>query len=131
MYMRSIIEESGANGSSKRKRPAPWFGRYRPQAPKEQEMSSTPSPSIAQTPATFAELRDAFTALDTSLRFRTPHKPTIKLGSRPYTYSIESDDKPGVFYTTDAYHMTCTCLAGRHHRRCWHLATAIQYDAWR
>lgn len=94
-------------------------------------MSSTPTPSIAENAPTFTELRDAFTALDTSLTFRKPHKPTIKLGTRPYTYSIESDDKPGVFYTTDAYHMTCTCMAGRHHKRCWHLAAAIQYDAWR
>jgi hypothetical protein len=59
------------------------------------------------------------------------HKPHIKLGSRPYTYSIESDDTPGRFYTTDAYHLTCSCEAGKHGKRCWHLGYALTYDTWR
>jgi hypothetical protein len=59
------------------------------------------------------------------------HKPRIKRGSRQHIYHVESATTPGIFYTTDAYNMTCTCPAGRKGKRCWHLATAISYDAWR
>src|SRR4051812_40891740 len=59
------------------------------------------------------------------------HKPRIKRGSRQHMYHVESATHRGTFYTTDAYNMTCTCPAGRKGKRCWHLATAISYDAWR
>jgi len=58
-------------------------------------------------------------------------KPAIRLGMRPHIYNIESATRPGVFHTTDAYKMTCTCEAGRNGRRCWHVATAVLYDQWR
>src|SRR5437764_10345374 len=59
------------------------------------------------------------------------YKPRIKRGSRQHIYHVESATRPGTFYTTDAYNMTCPCPAGRKGKRCWHLATAISYDAWR
>ena len=59
------------------------------------------------------------------------YKPRIKRGSRQHDYHVESATHPNTFYTTDAYNMTCTCPAGRKGKRCWHLATAISYDAWR
>jgi hypothetical protein len=59
------------------------------------------------------------------------YKPRIKRGSRQHVYHIESATHRNTFYTTDAYNMTCTCPAGRKGKRCWHLATAISYDAWR
>jgi uncharacterized Zn finger protein len=61
----------------------------------------------------------------------TTYKPRIKRGSRQYIYHIESATRQGVFYTTDAYNMTCSCPAGRRAKRCWHLAAAISYDSWR
>lgn len=59
------------------------------------------------------------------------HKPAIRRGQRDYVYNVESSTRPGLFHTVDAYHLTCSCEAGRHGRRCHHLADAIQYDAWR
>lgn len=59
------------------------------------------------------------------------YKPTVKRGSKPYLYHIESATKRGTFYSVDAFRMTCTCEAGRRGRRCWHIATAISLDAWR
>lgn len=59
------------------------------------------------------------------------HKPTIKLGCRPNVFHIESDDVRGRFYTVDALRLSCSCMAGQHGRRCWHIAYAVQYETWR
>src|SRR5690242_20302066 len=58
-------------------------------------------------------------------------KPAIRRGQRDYVYNVESSTRPGTFHTVDAYHMTCSCEAGRRGRRCHHLADAIVYDQWR
>ena len=59
------------------------------------------------------------------------YKPRIKRGSRQHLYHVESATHSGTFYATDAFNMTCSCPAGPKGKRCWHLATAIAYDAWR
>lgn len=62
----------------------------------------------------------------------TPFKPTLKKGSRPYIFHIQSKSRPDVFHVADAYRMTCTCEAGRARRLCWHLRLAIRcYDWWK
>jgi hypothetical protein len=58
-------------------------------------------------------------------------KPTIKRGSKPYTYHVESKTRPGTFHVVDAHRLTCTCEAGRARRGCWHLRLALAYHDWR
>jgi hypothetical protein len=58
-------------------------------------------------------------------------KPTIKRGSKSYTYHVESKTRPGTFYVADAHHLTCTCPAGRARRGCWHLRLSLAYHDWR
>src|SRR3954471_486768 len=59
-------------------------------------------------------------------------KPTLKKGSKPYLFHVESQSRPGLFHVTDAYRMTCTCEAGRARRLCWHVRLAVRcYDWWK
>ena len=58
-------------------------------------------------------------------------KPTIKRGSKPYTYHVESNTRPGIFHVVDAHRLTCTCEAGRRSRGCWHLRLVLSYHDWR
>jgi hypothetical protein len=59
------------------------------------------------------------------------HKPTIKRGSKSYTYHVESKTRPGTYYVADAHHLSCTCPAGRARRGCWHLRLALAWHDWR
>jgi hypothetical protein len=61
---------------------------------------------------------------------QAPFKPTIRQGSRPYIFHVESQSQPRTFHTTDVLHLTCTCPAGRRGLRCWHLRWAIQAEGW-
>jgi hypothetical protein len=61
----------------------------------------------------------------------TTCKPRIRLGSRPYTYHVESKTRPSTFHVADAHRLTCTCEAGRARRGCWHPRLALAWHAWR
>jgi hypothetical protein len=61
----------------------------------------------------------------------TAHKPTVRRGSKSYTYHVESKTRPGIYYVVDAHHLTCTCPAGRARRGCWHLRLALAWHDWR
>jgi hypothetical protein len=61
----------------------------------------------------------------------TTIKPRVRLGSKPYTYHIESRTRAGVFYVLSAHHVTCTCPAGRARRGCWHLRLGLAWHDWR
>src|SRR5438132_143688 len=58
-------------------------------------------------------------------------KPTVKRGSKPYVYHVESKTRPGIFHIGDAHRLTCTCEAGRARRGCWHLRLALAWHDWR
>ena len=58
-------------------------------------------------------------------------KPTIRRGSKSYTYHVESKSKPGTFHVVDVHHLSCTCPAGRARRGCWHLRLALAWHDWR
>jgi hypothetical protein len=66
----------------------------------------------------------------TSTTTTTP-KPTIKRGSKPYLYHIESKTRPGIFHVVDVHRLTCNCEAGRYQRGCWHLRISLAYHDWR
>ena len=59
------------------------------------------------------------------------HKPTIKRGSKSYTYHVESKTRPGLFHVVDVHRLTCNCEAGRYKRGCWHLRISLAYHDWR
>jgi hypothetical protein len=71
------------------------------------------------------------TTTTTSSSTTTTLKPRIRLGSRSYTYHVESKTRPGAFYVVDAHHLTCTCPAGRARRGCWHLRLGLAWHDWR
>jgi hypothetical protein len=58
------------------------------------------------------------------------YKPTIRFqgGTR---YDVQSRTRPERVHHVDTYHLTCTCEAGRYGKRCWAMAAALQYEAWR
>ena len=58
-------------------------------------------------------------------------KPTIKRGSKSYTYHVESKTRPGLFHVVDVHRLTCNCEAGRYQRGCWHLRLALAWHDWR
>jgi hypothetical protein len=61
----------------------------------------------------------------------TARKPTIKRGSKPSLYHVESKTRPGIFHVVDVHRLSCTCEAGRYQRGCWHLRIALAYHDWR
>jgi hypothetical protein len=62
---------------------------------------------------------------------QTTRKPTIKRGSKPYTYHVESKTRPSIFHVVDAHRLSCTCEARRARRGCWHLRLVLAYHDWR
>jgi hypothetical protein len=46
-------------------------------------------------------------------------------------YTVQSRTRPDHIHEIDTYRLTCTCEAGRWGKRCWALATALQYEAYR
>ena len=58
------------------------------------------------------------------------YKTTIRFqgGTR---YDVQSRTRPERVHHVDTYHLTCTCEAGRYGKRCWAMAAALQYEAWR
>ena len=61
----------------------------------------------------------------------TTRKPTIKRGSKPYLYHVESKTRAGLFPVVDVYRLTCNCEAGHYQRGCWHLRISLAYHDWR
>src|SRR5205823_4817729 len=61
---------------------------------------------------------------------KATYKPSIRHagGTR---YDVQSRTRPERTHHTDVYHLTCDCEAGSHGKRCWALALAISFDAWR
>lgn len=56
-------------------------------------------------------------------------KPRIRRLSRT-RFLIESRTKPGIGHQVDVLRLTCSCEAGKHGRRCWHLSWALQAEQW-
>jgi hypothetical protein len=58
------------------------------------------------------------------------YKPTIRCisGTR---YDVQSRTRPDHMHHVDTYRLACTCEAGRWGKRCWALAAALQYEAYR
>jgi hypothetical protein len=58
------------------------------------------------------------------------YKPTIRYkgGTR---YDVQSRTRPDHVHHVDTYRLTCTCEAAQYGKRCWALAAALQYEAWR
>jgi hypothetical protein len=58
------------------------------------------------------------------------YKPTIRYkgGTR---YDVQSRTRPDHIHYVDTYRLTCTCEAGPWGKRCWALAAALQFEAWR
>ena len=61
----------------------------------------------------------------------TTRMPTIKRGSKPYLYHVESKTRAGLFHVVDVHRLSCQCEAGRYQRGCWHLRVALAYHDWR
>jgi hypothetical protein len=59
-----------------------------------------------------------------------PEKPIVRWMGGSY-YQISSRTTPGEWHHIDTFRMTCSCKAGSYGRRCWGLALAITYEAWR
>ena len=79
----------------------------------QQPGKTTTTTTMAQTPST------------------PTRKPTIKRGSKSYTYHVESKTRPGLFHVVDVHRLTCNCEAGRYQRGCWHLRLALAWHDWR
>jgi hypothetical protein len=60
----------------------------------------------------------------------TSYKPAIRYrgGTR---YDVQSRTRPDHVHAVDTYRLTCTCEAGRWGKRCWAMAAALQFEAWR
>ena len=50
---------------------------------------------------------------------------------RRNAYDVQSRTRPNHVHHVDTYHLTCTCEAGRWGKRCWAMAAALQFEAWR
>jgi len=48
-----------------------------------------------------------------------------------YRYLVESRSQPGIGHQVDTLRLRCSCLAGKHGRRCHHLVVALAYEDWR
>jgi hypothetical protein len=70
-------------------------------------------------------------ATSTTTTTTTTRKPRITLGSKSYTYHIESKTRPDIFHVVDVHRLTCNCEAGRYQRGCWHLRLALAWHDWR
>ena len=55
-------------------------------------------------------------------------KVRYKGGTR---YDVQSRTRPDHMHHVDTYRLTCTCEAGRWGKRCWAMAAALQFEAWR
>jgi hypothetical protein len=58
------------------------------------------------------------------------YKPKVRYkgGTR---YDVQSRTRPDHMHHVDTYRLTCTCEAGRWGKRCWAMAAALQFEAWR
>jgi hypothetical protein len=46
-------------------------------------------------------------------------------------YTVQSRTRPDHIHEIDTYRLSCTCEAGRWGKRCWALAAALQFEAYR
>lgn len=60
----------------------------------------------------------------------TTYKPRIRYITGTQ-YDVQSRTRPDHVHEVDTYRLTCTCEAGRWGRRCWAMAAALQFEAWR
>jgi hypothetical protein len=60
----------------------------------------------------------------------TSYKPTIRYKGGTQ-YEVQSRTRPDHTHHVDAYRLTCTCKAGRWGKRCWAMAAALQFEAYR
>jgi hypothetical protein len=69
-------------------------------------------------------------AARTSSTTTTSYKPRIRhiAGTR---YDVQSRTRPDHIHHVDTYRLTCTCEAGSFGKRCWAMAAALQFEAWR
>ena len=60
----------------------------------------------------------------------TTYKPKVRhiTGTQ---YTVQSRTRPDHIHEIDTYRLTCTGEAGRWGKRCWALAAALQYEAYR
>jgi hypothetical protein len=58
------------------------------------------------------------------------YKPTIRYRGGTQ-YDVQSRTRPAHMHHVDTYRLTCTCEAGRWGKRCWAMAAALQFEAWR
>ena len=60
----------------------------------------------------------------------TTYKPKVRhiAGTQ---YTVQSRTRPDHIHEIDTYRLTCTCEAGRWGKRCWALAAALQFEAYR
>ena len=56
------------------------------------------------------------------------HKPRIRRTHERGTFEISSRTRPGLVHKVDVVHLECSCEAGQHGIRCWHLAWALQAE---
>lgn len=62
-------------------------------------------------------------------RTQTTEKPHIRRAGR-YLIQISSRTRPTLLHTVNVLTLRCTCEAGQHGIRCWHLAWALQAEQW-
>ncbi len=59
----------------------------------------------------------------------TTAKPHIRRSGQ-HTFEIASRTRPGLMHTVNVLYLRCSCEAGQHGIRCWHLAWALQAEHW-
>jgi hypothetical protein len=60
----------------------------------------------------------------------TTYKPKVRhIGGTQYT--VQSRTRPDRTHDVDTFRLSCTCEASRWGKRCWALAIALQYEAYR
>jgi hypothetical protein len=70
------------------------------------------------------------TRTKTSSKTTTGYKPTIRYRGGTQ-YAVQSRTRPDHLHHVDTYRLTCTCEAGGWGKRCWAMAAALQFEAWR
>jgi hypothetical protein len=69
-------------------------------------------------------------ATRTSSAIPPTYKPKVRYKGGTQ-YDVQSRTRPDHIHHVDTYRLTCTCEAGRWGKRCWVMAAALQFEAWR
>jgi hypothetical protein len=70
------------------------------------------------------------TRTKTSSTTTPTYKPAIRYRGGTQ-YDVQSRTRPDHIHHVDTYRLTCTCEAGKWGKRCWAMAAALQFEAWR